>query len=163
VEPAYRLALVMLHDATEAEDVVQEAALKAWRKLPHLRERTQIQPWFFAIVANQCRSVKRGRWWSTQRLPVLPERGVRMEEGAIQGIDLAQAFRHLSAEDRLALHLFFAMDLPLPEAVCFDGLVGVAPAGFGPAISRLDVLGGLGPPRRGERVLWHNRQSADDA
>jgi len=35
---AFRLALGLLHDANEAEDAVQEAAFKAWRRLGNLRE-----------------------------------------------------------------------------------------------------------------------------
>lgn len=122
IEGAYRLALVMLRDPAEAEDAVQEAALRAWRKLPQLREATQVQAWFFAIVANQCRTVRRGRWWLTVRLPTLPERVVRMEEAAIRGVDMAEAFRRLSPEDRLALYLFFYVDLPLTEAAPVMGI-----------------------------------------
>src|SRR6266478_2832242 len=61
---AFRLALGLLHDANEAEDAVQEAAFKAWRRLGNLREGTSLRPWFLAIVANQCRTVSRRRWWS---------------------------------------------------------------------------------------------------
>ena len=35
----YALALTMLNDRAAAEDAVQEAAIKAWRKLPALRDR----------------------------------------------------------------------------------------------------------------------------
>ena len=33
IEPGFRLALAMLHDAQAAEDAVQEASFTAWRKL----------------------------------------------------------------------------------------------------------------------------------
>ncbi|HWO91475.1 MAG TPA: sigma factor, partial [Methylomirabilota bacterium] len=35
---AVRLAKALLHNVDEAEDAVQEAAFKAWRKLDNLRE-----------------------------------------------------------------------------------------------------------------------------
>jgi DNA-directed RNA polymerase specialized sigma24 family protein len=38
LEPGYRLACGVLHDHQAAEDAVQEAAFKAWRKLSQLRE-----------------------------------------------------------------------------------------------------------------------------
>jgi RNA polymerase sigma-70 factor (ECF subfamily) len=38
VAPAFRLAMGMLHDREAAEDAVQEAAFRAWRKLGNLRE-----------------------------------------------------------------------------------------------------------------------------
>ena len=50
---AYRLACGLLHDHQAAEDAVQEAAFNAWRKLPQLREGSEMRPWFFAIVANE--------------------------------------------------------------------------------------------------------------
>ena len=59
IDPAYRFACVMLSDPAAAEDVVQEAAVKAWRKLDQLRDGYDPQPWFLGIVANQCRSLRR--------------------------------------------------------------------------------------------------------
>ena len=41
-----------------SEDAVQEASIKAWRKLPGLRDRAALMPWFLSIVANECRSVR---------------------------------------------------------------------------------------------------------
>ena len=45
LEPGYRLACGMLHDSQAAEDVVQKAAFKAWRKLGQLREGHGLRPW----------------------------------------------------------------------------------------------------------------------
>jgi hypothetical protein len=53
IAPAYRLAGAMLHDPHAAEDVVQDASLKAWRKLDQLKAGTEMQPWFLGIVANE--------------------------------------------------------------------------------------------------------------
>src|ERR1700682_4515875 len=64
---AYRLACGLLHDHQAAEDAVQEAAFKAWRKLIQLREGSEMRPWFLGIVANECRSTRRSRWWSVTR------------------------------------------------------------------------------------------------
>jgi len=51
-DAAYRLALTILRDADAADDAVQEAALKAWRRLDHLRSDAAARPWFFAIGTN---------------------------------------------------------------------------------------------------------------
>jgi len=67
----YALAVTMLNDRSAAEDAVQEAAIKAWRKLPSLRDHSAAEPWFLPIVANQCRSVRRGSWWSVLKFPEL--------------------------------------------------------------------------------------------
>lgn len=59
----HRLACGMLHDPAAAEDAVQEAALKAWRKQSRLQAGVDPLPWFLAIVANECRSMRRRRRW----------------------------------------------------------------------------------------------------
>src|SRR5207253_11227290 len=68
IEPAYRLAFGMLHDREAAEDAVQEATFKAWTRLENVRPGWSIRPWFFGIVANQCRTIRRGRWWSVVKI-----------------------------------------------------------------------------------------------
>jgi RNA polymerase sigma factor (sigma-70 family) len=112
LDDGYRTALAILHDPDEAHDAVQEAAFKAWRRLRQLRDSTSARAWFLAIVANQCRSMRRTRWWSVLRLPEL-EPTVR--EVAMEGPDLGRALARLSEEDRLALFLHFFLDLPLDE------------------------------------------------
>src|SRR5579859_3666433 len=76
LEPAYRLAQVML-DASgrtgSPEDAVQEAVFKAWRRLSQIHGEDGLRPWFMTIVANECRSMRRHRWWKTLRLPALPD------------------------------------------------------------------------------------------
>src|SRR5258707_13914696 len=62
LEPGYRLAGGMLQDHQAAQDAVQEAAFKAWRKLRQLRDGLEMRPWFLGIVANECRTVRRSKW-----------------------------------------------------------------------------------------------------
>jgi RNA polymerase sigma-70 factor, ECF subfamily len=64
IEPAFKLAVVYLRDPHEAEDAVQEATLKAWRGLDRLRDEGAVRSWFLTIFANQCRRMRRARWWS---------------------------------------------------------------------------------------------------
>jgi virginiamycin B lyase len=72
LDPAYRLAVVMLQDRTEAEDVLQEAAFRAWKSIRSFRrDPASLKPWFLTIVANQCRQTRRTRWWSVLRGPTL--------------------------------------------------------------------------------------------
>src|SRR5947207_12410334 len=73
LDPAYRLAAVMLADRSAAEDAVQEASIKAWRKLRQLRGDAQsLRAWFLSIVANECRMARRTRWFSVIRLADVP-------------------------------------------------------------------------------------------
>src|ERR1700720_3844420 len=112
VQPAYRLALAMLHEREAAEDAVQEMALKAWRHRARIRpEFGTARPWFLAIVANECRMARRGPWWSVLRVAEPLDRAFS-EKDLAGAVDLRQALDRLPYEDRLLLHLYFALDLP---------------------------------------------------
>ena len=114
LDPAYRLAAVMLADRSSAEDAVQEASIKAWRKLRQLRgELKSLRPWFLSIVANECRMARRQRWWSVLKLAEIPPLDSTSEGSG--GADLRRALLRLSPEERLPLVLHFYLDLPLDE------------------------------------------------
>lgn len=55
----------MLHDESEAEDVVQEAALRALRRRNGFRSEADVCTWFQRICINSCREAARKR--STQQ------------------------------------------------------------------------------------------------
>lgn len=116
IDHAFRLAFGMLRDREAAEDAVQEAAFKAWRKLANLRSGTEMRPWFLGIVANQCRSTIRGRWWSVLRLEV-PTAGAvdQFEDRIASGEEIRVALGRLSPEHREVLILHYYLDLPLDE------------------------------------------------
>ena len=115
VRSATRLAFAMLHDRSEAEDVFQESALRAWLRLRNLRDESRFQPWFLGIVANQCREIRRGRWWQVLRLP--DARALRaVDEGAwLEGEDLRRAVQALPYSQRAAVLLHFHLDMPLSD------------------------------------------------
>lgn len=118
---AVRLAYALLHDLDEAEDAVQEAALKAWRKLGNLRAGSPLRPWFFAIVANQCRSLRRSKWWSTRSSDQAPERETEISDVAA-AIDLRRAVAHLEYDQRLVLVLRYYVDMPVDEIALTLGI-----------------------------------------
>lgn len=68
-EPAFRLAYLMLGDAAEAEDVAQEAFIKAYLKLETFDSQRPFRPWILSITANLARNRKRGigRYWHALR------------------------------------------------------------------------------------------------
>ena len=122
VEPAYRLALAMLRERDAAEDAVQEMALKGWCHRSRIRpEVGTVRPWFLAIVANECRMARRGRWWSVLRFGE-PLDGAFGERDLAVGIDLRQAIDRLPSRDRLLLHLYFVLDLPAVEVAQVLGI-----------------------------------------
>ena len=116
VRPAYRLACAMLHDGPAAEDVVQEASLIAWRKLPHLKDRSKLRSWFLGIVANECRNARRRSWFTRVTFELVPALGVLSgEERLVSHEDLRRALNRLSHQDRLVVSLYFYLDMPVAE------------------------------------------------
>lgn len=101
IEPGFRLALTMLHDAGAAEDAVQEASFVAWRKLSRMRDQGRLRPWFLGIVANKCRNARRAKWSVGVDLGV-PEHisVVSSDEPILRGADLRRAIAKLGHADR---------------------------------------------------------------
>ena len=124
VDPALRLAYSMLGDRSDAEDATQEAITRAWKRLPQLRDRAQLRPWFFAIVANQCRNMRRTQWFGTLRFAEI-FRPARAVDSDVERIDVARALARLPMGDRQVLFMRFYLDLPLEEIAV---ALGVSPA-----------------------------------
>jgi RNA polymerase sigma-70 factor (ECF subfamily) len=55
MDEAYRLARWLTGSATDAEDVIQEASLRAYRSIEHFAE-GNARAWFLTIVRNSCYS-----------------------------------------------------------------------------------------------------------
>ena len=76
----YATAYLLLHVTADCEDVVQEAVLRAWQRLPGLRNPQYFETWLTRIVINECKSQlrrrsRRGETELSPRLaaPVSPE------------------------------------------------------------------------------------------
>ena len=54
-------AASFLRERGDAEDAVQQAALRAWQRRAHYDARRLFKPWWFAILRNQCLDQWRAR------------------------------------------------------------------------------------------------------
>jgi RNA polymerase sigma factor (sigma-70 family) len=128
LEPAFGLAMAMLNNRAEAEDAVQEAALKTWRKLGRFRTGANLRPWFLAIVANQCRTVLRSRWWHVLRSSEMGSTRANepSESDWSDHIDLDAALGRLPKHHLAALTLYYHLDLPIDEVARVLGCSPVA-------------------------------------
>lgn len=148
VRSATRLAFAMLHDRSEAEDAFQEAALRAWRRLRNLRDESRFQPWFLGIVANQCREIRRGRWWQVLRLPDVSAMRAVDEGGWLEGEDLRRAVQRLPYSQRAAVLLHFHLDMPISDvAIALDISVSGVKTRINRALKRLRPALGVSEAR----------------
>lgn len=67
-EGAVRFAQGYLCDWEEARDAAQEAYVKAWSKIPTLKERDALKAWFYRLLSNHLRDRLRrrklGNFWA---------------------------------------------------------------------------------------------------
>jgi len=113
---AFRLAYGMLGSREDAEDAVQDAATKAWRKRSLFKPGSDPKPWWLAIVANECRMQRRRRKpWLIGRLTAEPE-APPIEGPDVEEVDqLRWRLAGLDRKDRLVLVLRFYLDLSSEE------------------------------------------------
>jgi RNA polymerase sigma-70 factor (ECF subfamily) len=122
---------VLLGAGSDAEDVIQEAFVKGYRKLSRYRGESSFRAWLLAIVANETRNLHRSR--SRRDGLVLraasadPESEVA-EDGAVGSVlaaerraALVQALRLLPVKDREVIVCRFFLDLSEEETVTMLG------------------------------------------
>lgn len=65
-EPVFRLAYLILGDADDAQDVAQEAFVRAYLSLDQFDIARPLRPWLLSIGANLARNRRRslGRYWA---------------------------------------------------------------------------------------------------
>ncbi|HYM82898.1 MAG TPA: sigma-70 family RNA polymerase sigma factor [Candidatus Dormibacteraeota bacterium] len=114
IEPAFRRALAILGNESDARDAVQDALLDAWRGIHALRDSGRFDAWLGRIVMNACRAAGRRRGRSRVReirIDLLDDRYPGRGAGATTddqdgGLDeLERAFERLPLPQRAILVL----------------------------------------------------------
>lgn len=123
---AYRVAFSLLGDHHEAEDVVQDAFVTAYRSLDHLKDGAMFWPWLSRIVGNKSRDLLRKQ--SAERRALqridhqLPTYG---PDDSGERAPLWAAVRSLSEPHRTAVLLHYSGELTTVEvAAVMDRPVG---------------------------------------
>lgn len=109
----------LCRDATRADDLVQEALVRALSNLGQFTPGTNLKAWLFTIVRNEYYTfLRRGRFETLDdREGALPEPTVPPEhEGELQLRDLNRALGQLSPDQREALILVTASGFSYEEA-----------------------------------------------
>jgi RNA polymerase sigma factor (sigma-70 family) len=156
LDRVYRLAGLVLGDAHEAEDAVQDALAAAWQRFDGLREPAKFGAWLDRIVVNGCRDRLRRR--ATVRFVALEAdvdpAGRDPFQTFLERDALLTHVRDLTPDERIVVVLRFWADLPL------DGIADRLELPLGTVKSRLHrALGrlrralepGSGRPLEGDR------------
>ena len=128
--PAHRAA-VLLGAGADADDVVQEALVKAYRQIARYRGESGFRPWLLAIVANETRNLHRSR----HRRDGLVLRAAAREDAEATSPDPAESavaverrqqlvdqMRQLDPRDREVLVCRFLLDLSEAETATALGV-----------------------------------------
>ena len=59
IEPAYAIALSLLHGEQDAEDGVQAAFIRALERIDQLRPGSPFGPWFYRVLRSTCLNLRR--------------------------------------------------------------------------------------------------------
>jgi RNA polymerase sigma-70 factor (ECF subfamily) len=121
----FRLALSILGDEAEAQEVTQETFLSALKALPSYHERKTFRAWLYTIALNRSRShlrkrkvIERLRSTLTAIFRVEHDKQILPEEAVIQSEKEAVLWRSLNRLDerhRIVIILRYFQDLPVSE------------------------------------------------
>ena len=108
----------LCRDATAADDLAQDALLKAWNNRASFEPGTNMKAWTFMILRNQFYSDKRRSWRSSQLDPEVAERTLEAASNPIASLELDEVRRALAClpdDQREALILIGAGGLSYEE------------------------------------------------
>lgn len=142
---ALRLAYTIAGD--DAEDVVQEACVKAYRHLDGFREGATFRTWLLAIVANEARNGRRGAGRrqalalrAAGRAPGVPDSPEDVAVAHERRRQLLDAVSTLSTRDREVVALRYFLGLTEAEtAEVLDCPTGTVKSRLSRALTRLRV------------------------
>ncbi len=120
-----RIAYAITGDLDAARDSAQLAWIKAWQRLPSVREPDRLRTWLIAIAANEARqhirAAKRRR--VREIVPVDPDRGVQAGDTSASAdrLDLAVALQTLDPTDRQLLAMRYLAGMTADEIAAATG------------------------------------------
>ena len=125
----FAFARIVLGDAHQAEDAVQDALIRAWRGLPELRDPELWHAWLHRLIVNACSD--QGRRRVRQSAEVRWVRDEAALDDLARSVDdhdqLDRGFRRLKPDQRAAVVLHFYLGLTVPEVADALGVpVGTA-------------------------------------
>ena len=131
-------------NATLADDVAQDALLKAWNARDKFKPGSNLKAWTFTILRNQFYSIKRRSWRATSLEPEVAEQTIVANTDPEQSVHLNELRRGLDMlkdDQREALILVGASGLSYEEAANICGCaVGTIKSRVSRARKALEVI-----------------------
>ena len=145
----YRLALSIVRDHSLAEDVVQEAMMKAWQALDSFRGDSSPRTWLLRITHNTAISALRKRRddiTPPEHLPERPSTNASVEERAVLQADAHEIWTALRRLDELSRTIVVLREV---DQMSYDEIAEVLEIPLNTAYSRLR----LARPRPLRRII----------
>jgi RNA polymerase sigma-70 factor (ECF subfamily) len=123
-------AWLILRDAEQAKDAVQNALVRAWRDLPTLRDPDRFDAWLNKLVVRACideaRRLRRHRV-DVELTPLMTPAVDGLESRIADRDQIERGFLRLDPEMRAVIVLHHYLDLTLPDVAAALGMpIGTA-------------------------------------
>ena len=106
VKRVYRLAMVLMGNISDAEDVTQTVFLKAWEKKPDFRDADHEIAWILTTTRNQCKDIHQSFYRRKRAdLENAPEPQVTLETQ--MDSEIWEALQSLAEKYRMVLYLYY--------------------------------------------------------
>ena len=122
---AFTIAMKIVNNRGEAEEVAQDAFIKAFNYLKNFNRQARFSTWLYRIVFNTAISYKRKNRIVTESIE---NKHVENPERADSGIErndkqvfIGHALRKLNEADQLAIQLFYIREFSLEEVADMMG------------------------------------------
>lgn len=143
-QAVFRLAYLILGDPDDAEDITQEAFVRAYFSLARFDTQRSLRPWLVTIAANLARNQHRSlsRYWAAiQRwVKQQPHPGFQADDASdrLANQELWAAVRQLGLDDQEVIYLRFFLELSEAETAQSLGIpVGTVKSRQHRALARL--------------------------
>lgn len=129
-DDAYTLALSILKNRSLAQDVVQNAFIKAYRKLDTFKKESKFSTWLYRIVINEALNLQKKEQKKPGAIESISTNDITVEElnevfskmeQDDQKFYINEALMRLPSDYSLALHLFYLEEFSLKEIIEVTG------------------------------------------